>query len=146
MNPRLLRWAAAILMTLSIGHLLVSLLIDGSRAAEWVREGLWATVPLMPEQTVDSQATVAAFWGGFGSFGVPLALLAGLVWHLAGRGVPVPAWVGWAIAGWCVLGGVMLVPSPYFVGVVPGALIVVAAGRQSPLVDAVPRHVHQGGA
>jgi hypothetical protein len=128
-SARLLRWAAAIMLVLGIGHLLVAALIDGARMSGWLRDGLWATVPLIPEHTVEELATVAAFWGGFASFAVPLVLLGCLVWHLAGRGVPVPAWVGWGLSVWCAFGGIVLVPSPFFLGVVPGVLIVLAAHR-----------------
>ncbi|KAA1429218.1 DUF6463 family protein [Nocardioides antri] len=133
MSRRLLSWASGLLVLLGVGHVVVSVLVDHARVADWLGDGLWATVPLVPEQTVDEQATVAAFWGGVGSFAVPLVLLGLLVRHLAARGVPVPAWVGWGVAGWCVLGGVMLVPSPFFVGVVPGLLIVLAARDERPL-------------
>lgn len=136
MNPRLLGWARGIMLLLGIGHAVVSVAIDHSRVGEWLGDGLWATVPLVPEQTVDEQATVAAFWGGVGSFAVPLVLLALLVGHLSARDVPVPAWVGWGLVGWCLLGAVMLVPSPFFVGVVPGLLIVLAArGRDAGRQD-----------
>ncbi|WP_406232854.1 hypothetical protein [Nocardia sp. NBC_01009] len=40
-----------------------------------------------------------------------------------------PAGIGWGLAAWCVLGGVLLVPSAFFAGVVPGALIIVAARK-----------------
>lgn len=136
MSRRLLSWASGTLLVLGVGHAVVSVIIDWSRIADWLGDGLWATVPLIPEQTVDDQAVVAAFWGGVGSFAVPLVLLGLLVRHLAARGVPVPAWVGWGVAGWCALGGIMLVPSPFFVGVVPGVLIVLAARDDRPVATA----------
>lgn len=137
-DARLLSWARGILLLLGFGHALVSVVIDRQRVADWLGDGLWATVPLVPEQVVDEQATVAAFWGGVGSFAVPLVLLGLLVGHLAEHGVPVPAWVGWGLIGWCALGGVMLVPSPFFVGVVPGVLIVLAAHRAEPATPRTP--------
>ncbi|MFC7719041.1 hypothetical protein [Nonomuraea recticatena] len=60
---------------------------------------------------------------------MPLILLGCLTWHLAGRGVAVPAGIGWGLAAWCALGGVLLVPSPYFAGVIAGALVIVAARK-----------------
>jgi len=80
---------------------------------------------------VASLRNEVTFWAGPGSFAVPLILLGCLVWHLAGRGVRVPAWVGWALAAWCLVGGVLLVPSPYFAGTVAGALVVLGARRQA---------------
>lgn len=133
MSRKLLGWAQGILLLLGIGHAVVSVVLDRTRVADWLADGLWATVPLVPEQhAVDEQATVAAFWGGVGSFAVPLVLLALLIGHLAAREMPVPAWVGWGVIGWCVLGGIILVPSPFFVGVVPGVLIVLAARSSAP--------------
>ncbi len=129
---RQLSWASGLMIALGVGHMVGSVIIDWSRVVDWLADGLWATVPLVPDRTVAEQAVVASFWGGVGSFGVPLVLLGLLVRHLAVRGVPVPAWVGWGTAGWCVLGGIMLVPSPFFVGVVPGLLIVLAARSERP--------------
>ncbi|MCP9946958.1 DUF6463 family protein [Streptomyces somaliensis] len=80
---------------------------------------------------MESLRNEGAFWGGPGSFSVPLVLLGCLVRHLAGRGVAVPAWTGWGIAAWCLLGGVLLVPSPFFVGTVAGLLVVLAARRRA---------------
>lgn len=126
---RLLRWASGIMVVLGVGHL--SLLAVFSRAdiAGWADRGVWAAVPLGLTGDGTNAAALLnslAFWAGPGSFSVPLFLLGCLTWHLAGRGVPVPAWLGWGLAAWCLVGGVLLVPSPYFAGVVAGALIVLA--------------------
>jgi hypothetical protein len=44
--------------------------------------------------------------------------------------VAVPAGIGWGLAAWCLVGGVLLVPSPYFAGVAAGALIVLATRKE----------------
>lgn len=139
MRRRLVRTASAIWMTLGVGHLTLAVLIDRTRVADWLDEGLWAAVPLGAAETVEAQANATAFWGGVGSFAVPLAVLSGLLWRLAGREVPVPAWVGWTMAGWCALGGVLLVPSPYFVGMIPGLLIVLASRHRESECDTPSR-------
>ncbi|WP_442799907.1 DUF6463 family protein [Nocardia sp. NBC_01730] len=95
---------------------------------------MWAAVPLVLAdgdaiRSVESLQNEVTFWGGPGSFAVPLILLGCLTWHLAGRGVAVPAGIGWGLAAWCVLGGVLLVPSPFFAGIISGALIVLAARK-----------------
>jgi hypothetical protein len=127
---RALHWASGIMLALGIGHLGLGIIIDRALVAGWLRDGLWATVPLLPDRTIDSLETTTAFWAGWGSFSVPLILLAGLIWHLAQQGIAVPSWVGWGIVVWTVIGGLMLVPSPFFLGAIPGALVVVAARRQ----------------
>ncbi len=128
-----LRWGSGIMIVLGVGHLTLLALMDGAAIAAWAERGLWAAVPLDlaggAEPTAAQLQNSLTFWAGPGSFSVPLVLLGALVWHLAGRGVPVPAWVGWGTAAWCVVGGVLLVPSPYFLGAVAGLLIVLGARR-----------------
>jgi hypothetical protein len=101
----------------------------------WAERGVWAAVPLVladdgAGRTVDSLRNDVTFWAGPGSFAVPLILLGCLTWHLAGRGVTVPAGVGWGLAVWCLVGGVLLVPSPFFAGIISGALIILAARKE----------------
>lgn len=62
-----------------------------------------------------------------------MLVLGCLIWHLAGRGIAVPAGIGWGLAASCLAGGVLLVPSPYFAGVVSGALIILAARKEDRL-------------
>lgn len=129
---RLLRWASGIMWVLGAGHLALLTFLARDDVAGWAGRGMWAAVPLMGgEPTVASLDNAVAFWAGPGSFSVPLMLLGWLIWHLAGRGVAVPAGIGWALAAWCVLGGVLLVPSPYFAGAVAGLLVVAAARRSA---------------
>ncbi|WP_433271513.1 DUF6463 family protein [Actinosynnema sp. CS-041913] len=133
-GKRLLRWASGIMLVLGAGHLSLLTLFAPEDIAGWAERGLWAAVPLGLTDdagpTVERLQNAVTFWAGPGSFSVPLILLACLVWHLAGRGVAVPAWVGWGLAAWCVVGGVLLVPSPFFAGAVAGAFIVVAARKK----------------
>ncbi|MET9344593.1 hypothetical protein [Nonomuraea sp. NPDC003804] len=134
-RKRLLRWASAIMLVLGTGHLFLLVLMAWQDVTGWVDRGLWAAVPLVLVEggavpTVESLQSKVTFWAGPGGFAVPLIVLGCLTWHLAGRGVAVPAGIGWGIATWCVLGGVLLVPSPFFVGTVSGILIVVAARKK----------------
>ena len=131
----MLRWASGIMLVLGTGHLLLATLFAWEHITGWVDRGVWAAVPLAPttgsgDQTVESLRNQVTFWGGPGSFAVPLILLGCLTWHLAGRGVAVPAGIGWGLAAWCLVGGVLLVPSPYFAGVISGALIILAARKE----------------
>ncbi len=132
-RKRLLRWASGIMLVLGIGHLSLLALIAGGDITGWVDRGTRAAVPLLDGgavQTVESLQNKVTFWGGPGSFAVPLILLGCLTWHLAGRGVAVPAAIGWGLVAWCVLGGVLLVPSPFFAGIISGALIILAARKK----------------
>ncbi|WP_304453075.1 DUF6463 family protein [Nocardiopsis sp. YSL2] len=126
---RLLRWASGIMVVLGAGHLALLAVFSRADIAAWGERGVWAAVPLDlagTGATMVSLQNSLTFWAGPGSFAVPLILLGCLTWHLAGRGVPVPAWLGWGLAAWCLVGGVLLVPSPYFAGAVAGALVVLA--------------------
>lgn len=124
---RKLNWASAILLVLGVGHLSVSTVLDRTRVGDWIRDGLWSTVPLLPDRSIDALETTTTFWSGWGSFSVPLILLALLIRHLAKQGIAVPSWVGWGIVVWTLIGGLLLEPSPFFLGAIPGALIVAAA-------------------
>lgn len=127
----LLRWASGIMVGLGTGHLLLLAAMDRETVIGWAERGLWAAVPLMDggDGAGESLANQLTFWAGPGSFAVPLILLGCLTWHLAGRGVAVPAGIGWGLAAWCLTGGVLLVPSPYFAGAVAGVLVVLASRR-----------------
>jgi hypothetical protein len=124
---RLLRWAGGIMIVLGAGHLSLLTLVSWANVSGWFDRGLWAAVPLDLSDSGGDLRNEVTFWAGPGSFAVPLVVLGCLVRHLAGRGVAVPAWVGWAVAVWSALGGVLLVPSPYFAGVVAGVLVISAA-------------------
>ncbi|MGW4684013.1 DUF6463 family protein [Streptomyces sp. NPDC004244] len=133
-GKRLVRWASGILVGLGTGHLALLAYAAREDIAGWVDRGVWAAVPLGladggTDPTLEALQTKVAFWAGPGSFAVPLIVLGCLMWHLAGRGVPVPARVGWGLAAWSALGGVLLVPSPYFVGTAAALLVVLAARR-----------------
>jgi hypothetical protein len=121
------RIASVILIGLGAGHLTLSIVITHVTVAGWIGRGLWASVPLRPPD--DGLRNGLAFWAGPGSFSVPLVLLGVLIWHLAGRGITPPAALGWGLAAWCLVGGLLLVPSPFLLGSVAGLLIVRAARK-----------------
>jgi hypothetical protein len=132
-RQRLLRWAGGIMVVLGAGHLSLVAFTAWTDLTGWVARGVWAAVPLAltdtGDRTVASLRNDVTFWAGPGSFAVPLVLLGGLTWHLAGRGVAVPAALGWGVAAWCAVGGVLLEPSPFFAGTVAGVLVVLAARK-----------------
>jgi hypothetical protein len=124
---RLLRSAGAILVALGAGHLALAVVLTRATLLGWAAGGVWAAVPLLPGAPPAGARDALAFWGGPGGFAVPLVTLGLLLWHLAGRGVRVPAFVGWITAVWCLVGAVLLVPSPFVVGAVAGMLVVLSA-------------------
>ncbi|MGP3958050.1 DUF6463 family protein [Nonomuraea sp. 3N208] len=134
-RKRLLRWASGIMLVLGIGHLSLLALVTWEDITAWADRGMWAAVPLAltdggAGQTLESLQNKVIFWAGPGSFAVPLILMGCLTWHLAGRRVAVPAAIGWGLAAWCALGGILLVPSPFFAGIVSGTLIILAARKK----------------
>lgn len=101
--------------------------------AQIIDEGFFNTVTLDPP--ADRLAVSEAFWFSPGSFAVPLLLLGSLVTWLTRRGEPVPGWLGWGVAGWAVLLGLL---SGFDVGaftlLLIGGLLVVGAwnARRAP--------------
>lgn len=131
---RLLRTASIIMYVLSIGHTLLAALISWSGVSDWAETGFWAAVPLDLTEAAANQSTASLanevlFWTTVGGFPAPLLLVGYLIWHLSGRGIAVPAGVGWGVAAWCVVGGILLVPSPFFVGAIAGVLIILASRK-----------------
>lgn len=124
----MLRWASGIMMALGVGHLVVVTITAGGVMAGWLERGLWAAVPMTSSSGASTEVliTKVAFWAGPASFSVPLVLLGVLIWQLAGRDAPVSRAIGWGLAGWCTLGGILLVPSPFFVGAIAGLLVALA--------------------
>ncbi|MDF5754569.1 DUF6463 family protein [Spongiactinospora sp. TRM90649] len=133
-----LRWASGIMLFLGAGHLSVQTLLSWGVVSGWVDRGIWAAVPIMGASTTAALRDAAGFWGGPGSFAVPLILLGCATWRLAARAVPLPAGVGWGLVAWSLISGVILVPSPFAAGSVAGALIIVAARRSDRPSREVP--------
>lgn len=81
-----------------------------------------------------------AFWALPGSFAVPLILFGLVAIRLGRQGQILPAYVGWVLGAWVVLGAVILEPSGFPLGLIPTALFVAAnaAGtRAEPAVAPV---------
>lgn len=129
-TPRL-RWASGILVGLGLAHLALSTLADRAVVAGSLRDGVWATVPLAPAGESKRWRPPRPSGPAGAAFSVPLILLGVLVRHLARQGSEVPSWLGWGIASWTLVGGLLL-PSQFFLGVVPGLLLVLEAHREVP--------------
>lgn len=126
----LLRTASIILGVLGAGHLVLGLVLTRETLARWASDGVWAAVPLLGSaESLDSARNALAFWAALGSFSMPQVALALLIWHLAGRGIRVPASIGWIIAVWSLIAALILVPSPFILITVAGVLVIIAARR-----------------
>lgn len=133
----LARSGSAILIALGAGHLALLALTSREEVANWLKRGVWGAVPLAlgeraPDQTIGSLRNEVFFWAGVGSFAVPQILLGCLTWQLAGRGVPIPKAIAVGLAAWCGVGGVILVPSPFFAGALAGVLLLLSRRRARP--------------
>lgn len=63
---RKLNWANSILLVLGVGHLALTIVLDRARVANWLGDGLWATVPLLPERSVDELQKTTSLLGRVG--------------------------------------------------------------------------------
>ena len=126
-------------MFLGVGHVVTVAIVTREAIASWFAQGLWSSVPIgvtgAPAEALSGSGAVA-FWAGPASFAVPLFLLGLLFWRLAGQGVRVPAVIGWVLAIWCLVCAVILSPSPFYLGIVAGVLVIVAASRRRAAVAA----------
>lgn len=98
-------WGGILAVCGGLFHVVVSALMRQEVWAQIAEEGFLNTVTLNP--SADRLAVVEAFWFSPGSFGVPLFLLGSLVTWLTRRGERVPAWLGWGVAAWAVLIGLL---------------------------------------
>ncbi|MGC7101108.1 DUF6463 family protein [Amycolatopsis lurida] len=98
-------WGGLLAMCGGLFHVVVSALMRHEVWAQIVDEGFFYTVTLNP--AADRLAIAEAFWFSPGSFGVPLFLLGSLTVRLTRRGERVPGWLGWGVAVWAVLIGLL---------------------------------------
>lgn len=92
----------------------------------WFSGALWG---LPWAEFVAPSGASAGFWISVGSFGFPLLLLGALIVSLARRGIRVPAGVGWGLAAWSLVAGIILEPSPMLLALVPAVLVILAARK-----------------
>ena len=128
------RIGAAILITLGVGHLIVSIIFKGPKMLDWIAQGLWSAVPLKlgMQPSIEALQNAVVFWASIGSFAIPSTLLGVLLWTHAGRGVTPGLWLGWAVTIWFALLTLLLVPSPGILGVIAGILFLFATRQARP--------------
>jgi hypothetical protein len=133
-EPDMTRWAAYLMIAIGIVHMIVLGRDALPELAGWVSFELWSMETVKP--LVDQAPTLVrsghAFWATLGSFAVPLIILGALVLWLDHRGVPIPGFVGWAVAGWSLVASLINQPSGFPVGIVIGALLVASSRAAIP--------------
>lgn len=119
---KLNRWAARLLILISVGHLMV---FTVQAFALGVVPG-WFTGELRSLDTLELELSQsqAVFWANLGSFAVPLILLGALVSVLVGADLAVPGFVGYGLGVWVVLCSVILEPTGFPLGLIPAALLI----------------------
>lgn len=120
-------WAGRIMAFLAVAHLGL-LGVDRARyLSGWLTGGLWQ----LPGPGSDLSQSAAAFWLVVGSFAAPVLVLGLLVSWIGRAGGRVPGLVGWGLGAWALAGTLVLEPSPFVLGLVPAAMIVLASRRAS---------------
>jgi hypothetical protein len=113
------KWAGRLMVLYGSAHTLGALTALGaaSHADTWFSRDLWS------ESLSDMSPAMSAYWLSVNSFGPPLVLLGCTVLWMSRRGVTPPAFIGWALATWVVLGTVMAGP-----GIGQDLILLVACG------------------
>lgn len=114
-----LRWAGGVMMFLGVGHLLSSAILG---RAEWkpiLDAGLVGALKLG-----EVRPGTLIFWVTVGGFGIPLFLLGQLVWANAARPLVIPRSSGPALLAFAVAGALVLPASPFWLALVPAALLI----------------------
>ena len=112
----------------AVSMLLISALHTAVFAAhEWWN--VWLNGPFRTEQMpIDS---IVQFWALPGGFVVPTGILALLILEAGRRGATVPAYVGFAMAGWAFVCVWIVGPSGFVLFAVSAVLLVAARARAS---------------
>lgn len=119
-------WAGRLIIAIALVHITFFVVVSWDYLAGWFVGDLWA----MPDLGGPMSASAGHFWALLGSFAVPLLLVGGLVTRLAREGRAIPAYVTWGISAWFVVCSYVLEPSGFPLGLVPAALLLIAARRR----------------
>ncbi|GAA0933752.1 hypothetical protein [Nonomuraea longicatena] len=118
--------AGWILLALAGVHLALLALATATHLPGWIGGQLWVT-PQGLSDFAELSPSAGAFWAFWGSFAVPLGLLGAMVIRSAREGRTPPAYVGIGLIVWAAVGALIFEPSPFVLGAIPGAMLVVAA-------------------
>jgi hypothetical protein len=124
-------WAGRVLVGLGVLHLLVTGWLSRGYIGGWLGGSAW----FPPGGLATSSPEVSAFWLTAGSFAVPQVLLGALVAKRGAAGEAVPRYVGWVLVVWGVWCAAVFEPSPFVAAVVPAAMLILGARRESGAGD-----------
>jgi hypothetical protein len=118
-------WAGRIMVIQGVVHLVATGILSLRHIPAWLRGDLW-----LPRGGLTQLApATGAYWLTVGSFGLPLLLLGGVLVSVGRLGRAAPAYVGWALGLWGIVGSLILAPSPLVTALVPAIMIIIAARR-----------------
>lgn len=127
-TKRLTVWAGRTMVAIGVLHSLVYL--PNPYWGDWVSGSAWRGGELSDEAHI-------VFWALPGGF-VPVLILFGLlVSRLGKRGEVLPAYVGWALGAWFVVGLWFLGPSGFISGLIPAGLLIAESFRHRRQTSAV---------
>ncbi len=125
-------WAGRLLVFIGILHLVFFGVPSLEHMPGWIAGDLRGMDIAPAEQMSQSEGL---FWALIGSFAAPLILLGLLVSWLGKASRAVPAFVGWGIGIWVVIGVAIMEPSGFPLGLIPVVMLFIAArmARQVPV-------------
>lgn len=126
----MIKWAGRIFVFLGIGHTVLTLaLVAPDNAAAWFSADLWS----LDEGVIPTDAAMSTYWLSIASFSVPLMVLGLAVLWADRRGLVPPAYLGWILLVWTALNTVILLPTPWILGVAASVLYLVGTRRAARL-------------
>jgi hypothetical protein len=122
----MIKWAGRIYVFLAIGHTVLGLALTApDHAAAWFSGALWG-----PEEgVIEMSRRMAAYWLTIGGFGLPLLTVGLAILWMHRRGIVPPAFIGWTLLAWTLVDTVILLPSPWILGVAASVLYLVGVRR-----------------
>ncbi|RJO74103.1 hypothetical protein D5S18_18270 [Nocardia panacis] len=120
----MIKWAGRLLVLIGGGHMASSLALTATQhAGTWFRGGVYG------EHLSEMSHANGAFWVSVGSFGIPQIVLGATVLWMDRKAITPPAFIGWTMGAWSVLGAIIFEPAPWPVTTLAGALLVLGGHR-----------------
>ncbi|MBF6331528.1 DUF6463 family protein [Nocardia transvalensis] len=131
----MIKWAGWIIALFGAAHTILALTLEhaGRYAGDWFSGELWG------EDLSAMSPANSAYWLSLNSFGPSMVLIGLLVLWMDRRGITPPAFLGWTLLVWTVIGFIIEGPTPSPIFAVATILLLVAARRAARRGDAVPR-------
>jgi hypothetical protein len=122
----MLKWSGWIFVVLGAVHTVLSLaMVVADHAGSWFTGGLWQS----EGGFLDMTDGMSSYWFSLASFGVPLFAIGLTILWLLRRGITPPAFLGWTLLAWALVNLVVLLLSPWILGVVAAVLYLAGVRR-----------------